>query len=57
MTQDDNLSDDNNTPTENDNDNVTGEELSYHEMVDLIGRLHDGCKRNKTIGSKVSAFL
>ena len=57
MTQDDNLSDDNNTPTENDNDNVTGEELSYHEMVDIIGRLHDGCKRNKTIGSKVSAFL
>ena len=26
-------------------------------MVELIGRLHEGCKRNSSFGSKISGFL
>ena len=33
------------------------EPLNYHEMVELVGLLHYGCKRNSYIGTKISCFL
>ena len=46
-----------NSQEESKNNDLNNETLTYHEMVELVGRLHTGCKRNVSVFRKVCGFL